>query len=70
MFTMFNNVLCTFAIRVPATFLLGMAANATKYTIGFAAPLASFASVGVAALYFWKGNWHGKPRMLNISSEE
>jgi len=70
MFTMFNNVLCTFAIRVPATFLLGMSAHATMFTIGIAAPLASLVSIFVAAFYFWKGNWHGKPKMLEITNED
>ena len=56
-FSMFNNVLAAFLIRVPATWLFSRLPHATLFHIGFAAPCASIASIFIGLLYLKKGKW-------------
>lgn len=56
-FTMFNNLLPTFLVRIPAAYLLSRIAGATLFEIGFAAPLASVVSVVFGFIYLKSGRW-------------
>ena len=56
-FSMFNNVLAAFLIRVPATWLFSRLPHATLFHIGFAAPCASLASIFLGLYYLRKGKW-------------
>lgn len=56
-FSALNNVFCTFAIRIPAAYLLSRMANATLFHIGLAGPLASGVSVIIAVIYLIMGRW-------------
>ncbi len=56
-FSMANNLLAAFLIRVPATWLLSRLPHADLFTIGFAAPLASVASITIGIIYLKMGYW-------------
>jgi len=56
-FSMGNNLLAAFLIRVPATWLFSRLPGATLFTIGFAAPLASVASIFIGIIYLKFGKW-------------
>lgn len=56
-FSMANNLLAAFLIRVPATWLLSGLSGASLFTVGFAAPLASITSIIIGALYLKSGRW-------------
>ncbi len=59
-FSMCNNLGFTFLARVPASYILGTLPGATLFELGFAAPLASFASNVVALLYLRSGRWRDR----------
>ena len=61
-FSMCNNLGFTFLARVPASYILGTLPGATLFELGFAAPLASFASNVVALLYLRSGRWRDRRR--------
>jgi Na+-driven multidrug efflux pump len=56
-FSMANNLLAAFLIRVPATWLLSRLHGASLFTIGFAAPLASVSSILIGVIYLRTGKW-------------
>ena len=56
-FSMANNLAATFFIRVPVSWFFSVAAGATLFEVGMAAPLASFASNIVALVYLFSGRW-------------
>ncbi len=60
-FSMSNNLICTFLIRVPVSYFASIMAGATLYHVGFAAPLASFTSNIVALTFLFSGRWR-RPR--------
>ncbi|MDO5562023.1 MAG: MATE family efflux transporter [Synergistaceae bacterium] len=57
-FSMANNLLAAFLIRVPATWILSGLDGASLFTVGFAAPLASSVSIVIGLLYLKYGKWH------------
>ncbi len=57
LFSMSNNLFCTFAIRVPVSYIFSVMAGATLAHVGFAAPLASFTSSIIALVYLVSGRW-------------
>ena len=59
-FSMLNNVLCTFAFRVPMAWYFSTMAGASIFAVGFASPLASFASNILAVIYLSSGRWRKK----------
>ena len=67
-FSMCNNLGFTFLARVPASYILGTLPGATLFELGFAAPLASFASNVVALLYLRSGRWRDRrgPRQSTV----
>ncbi len=58
LFSMINNLTCTFLLRVPASWFFSTMAGATLFHVGFAAPLASLTSGIVAAVYLFSGRWN------------
>ena len=56
-FTMVNNLLPTFLIRVPGAWLISRLPGAPLYGIGWAAPLASLLSVIITLIYLKTGRW-------------
>lgn len=65
-FSMANNVLSTFVVRVPAAYFLSRLADATLFEVGFAAPMASLASCIVSIAYLVSGKWKNS----DISSDK
>lgn len=61
-FTMLNTLLPSFLIRVPVAYLFSKLTGATLFEIGFAAPIASVASVVMGLVYFKMGRWK-KPKI-------
>ena len=56
-FSMINNVLCTFVFRIPIAYYFSAILGASIYAVGFASPLASFASNILALAYLKSGRW-------------
>lgn len=56
-FSMANNLLSTFLVRVPVAWLFSRIAGATLFEIGLAAPLASAVSIVIAFVYLRTGKW-------------
>lgn len=56
-FTMSNNLLATFGIRIPVAYLCSGILHAGILGIGAAAPLASLFSIILSAVYIRKGKW-------------
>lgn len=56
-FTLVNNLVPTFMVRVPAAWLISSIPGATLYGIGWAAPLASTLSVVITLIYLKTGRW-------------
>lgn len=56
-FSMSNNLIFTFLVRVPVSLYFSRMDGATLYHVGFAAPLASFSSNIVALIYLFSGRW-------------
>ena len=59
-FSMLNNVVCTFAFRIPTAWYFSTMAGASIYAVGFASPLASFVSNILAVAYLYSGRWKAK----------
>lgn len=59
-FTMAQDLISTFLVRVPATYLLSRIPNTTLFQIGLAAPLASILGITLCLFYLKSGRWkHG-----------
>ena len=56
-FTLVNNVVPTFLVRIPVAWFIANLPNATLYGIGWAAPLASFLSIVITLVYLKTGRW-------------
>ena len=56
-FTLVNNLVPTFLVRVPAAWLISSIPGSTLYGIGWAAPLASLLSVVITLFYLKTGRW-------------
>lgn len=56
-FSMANNLLSTFLIRVPVAWLFSRISWATLFEIGLAAPFASAVSIVIAFVYLRTGKW-------------
>lgn len=58
LFPMIHSFIATFTIRIPLSFALSKVAGITLYEIGFAAPLATFASLVMCIIYMRSGKWN------------
>lgn len=56
-FSMAANLLGSFAVRIPATFLLSRLPSVTLFHIGLAAPAASVVQILITLVYFRSGKW-------------
>ncbi|MBX4260537.1 MATE family efflux transporter [Clostridium estertheticum] len=57
LFPMIHSLISTFFIRIPLSFVLSKMAGITLYEIGFASPLATFASLVMCIIYLRSGRW-------------
>lgn len=57
-FTMFNDLVSTFAARVPIVFFVSRIAGVTLLQIGVAAPVASTLQVVIQLIYYRTGRWN------------
>ncbi|MCB2293359.1 MATE family efflux transporter [Clostridium algoriphilum] len=57
LFPMIHSLIATFIIRIPLSFVLSKMAGITLYEIGFASPLATFASLVICIIYMRSGKW-------------
>ncbi|MBK5239970.1 MATE family efflux transporter [Clostridium sp.] len=58
LFPMIHSLIATFIIRVPLSFILSEMEGMTLYEIGFASPLATFASLVMCIIYMKSGKWN------------
>lgn len=58
LFPMIHSLIATFIIRIPVSIILSKVAGITLYQIGFASPIATFASVMMCVIYFRSGKWN------------
>lgn len=58
LFPMIHSLLATFIIRIPVSFILSERAGITLYEIGFASPMATFASLVMCVIYMKSGKWN------------
>ena len=58
LFPMIHSLIATFFIRIPLSFVLSKMAGITLYAIGFASPLATFASLVMCIIYLRSGRWN------------
>ncbi|MGH4123241.1 MAG: MATE family efflux transporter [Clostridium sp.] len=58
LFPMIHSLITTFSIRIPVSFALSRVPGITLYEIGFASPLATFASLVMCMIYMRSGKWH------------
>ncbi|MDO4573645.1 MAG: MATE family efflux transporter [Planctomycetia bacterium] len=56
-FSLVNNLIPTFLVRVPFAWYISTMPEATLYGIGLAAPLASFLSIFITLTYLATGRW-------------
>lgn len=56
-FTMVNNLVSTFAVRVPVVFFVSRIAGATLLHIGMGAPAASAVQIVIQLIYYRSGRW-------------
>lgn len=56
-FTMVNNLVSTFAVRVPVVFFVSRIAGATLLHIGIGAPAASAVQIVIQLIYYRSGRW-------------
>ncbi len=56
-FSMAANLLGSFAVRIPATFILSRLPETNLFLIGLAAPVASVAQIIITLIYFRSGKW-------------
>lgn len=62
-FSMSNNLLCTFLVRVPVSWFFSVFAGATLAHVGLAAPLASLLSNTIAIIYLLSKKWLPEKRV-------
>lgn len=62
-FSMVNNLMAAFFVRVPATWLLSRMPGADLFSVGFATPLSSVLSITIGIIYLRSGKW----RKLKLS---
>ena len=55
--TLINNVISTYAVRIPACLIAGSVLHAGLFGIGYALPLASLVQVVVGYVFFLSGRW-------------
>ncbi|MFT5874524.1 MAG: putative MATE family efflux protein [Clostridium sp.] len=58
LFPMIHSLIATFIIRIPVSFVLSKMEGITLYEIGFASPLATFASILMCMIYMRSGKWN------------
>ena len=58
LFPMIHSLIATFIIRIPLSFVLSKIAGITLYEIGFASPLATFASLVMCIIYMRSEKWN------------
>lgn len=56
-FAMTQNIIATFAVRVPASYFISTMAGVTLWHIGWAAPAATMLSIVMCAIYMKSGKW-------------
>ena len=56
-FTLINSVLSSLLLRIPASYIFGIALNLGLLGIGFGAPIASLGSVILIAWFYFSGKW-------------
>ena len=56
-FTLINSVLSSLLLRIPASYIFGIALNLGLLGIGFGAPIASLGSVILIAWFYFTGKW-------------
>ena len=56
-FTLWNNIISTFVVRLPLVWLFSRVAGATLLDIGIAFPIASAAQLLGASIYVFSGKW-------------
>ena len=61
-FTLVNNIVSTYVIRLPACFLVWVLWDAGLLGIGWALPLASLVQLIAAYAFYWSGRWKRKPK--------
>lgn len=57
LFPMIHSIIATFIIRIPVSFYLSKLSTVTLYEIGFASPLATFASIVMCICYMKSERW-------------
>ena len=62
-FSMVNNLMAAFLLRVPATWFISKMPGADLFSVGFATPLSSLLSITVGIIYLRSGKW----RKLKLS---
>lgn len=56
-FSMTNNLISTFGVRVAGTLLISLLPGATMFHIGLAAPAASLVQIAIEVVYLASGRW-------------
>lgn len=56
-FAMTQNIIATFAVRVPASYFISTITGVTLWHIGWAAPAATMLSIFMCAIYLKSGRW-------------
>ena len=59
--TLANNIISTYAVRIPACIIAGTVMGAGLYGIGYALPIASAVQVLVGFAFFFSGRWKAAP---------
>ena len=59
--TLVNNVVSTYAVRIPLCFVAAHVLHAGLYGVGYALPAASLVQVIVGLAFFFTGRWTGTP---------
>lgn len=67
-FSMVVNLVNSFLIRIPATWIMSRMPNANLFMIGLAAPLASIVQIVITLIYFQSGKW--KTGIAAVSADE
>lgn len=58
-FTMVNNLIATFLVRIPFTLIVASFPNPSLFLIGLASPVASLLQVFIQLIYYRLGRWRG-----------
>ena len=62
-FTLINNVISTFGVRVPITLIISSMAGVTLFHLGFAAPIASVVQIVIIFIYYKSGRWNPERKL-------